>query len=225
MDWPAEVMRLLRGGGLRPENLGRSGAQVYQCGELFLKVDREGALRRAAVMQEYFARKRLSGALVGYVQAGGRDYLICEGARGLCGCDRALLDQPEYLADRVGEAVRALHETDAADCPLADANERAIALKTPPPGALASLRRDALVHGDCCLPNLFLSPGGCQFIDLGGAGLGDRHFDLYWATWSLGYNLGSDAYTGRLLDAYGRDVIDPERLVLCARLSREEASD
>lgn len=222
MNLPEEVLRLLRGGGLQPENLGRSGARVYRCGEYFLKIDRAGALSRAAQMQGYFASRGLSGELAGYAQADGLDYLLVRAVRGVCGCDPSLLAQPRRLAARVGEAVRALHETPAEDCPLADANERAIARKTPSPGELALLRRDTLIHGDCCLPNLFFSEAGCQFIDLGDAGLGDRHFDLYWACWSLAYNLKTDRYNDRLLDAYGRDAVDPQRLRLCARLSRDE---
>ena len=58
------------------------------------------------------------------------------------------------------------------------------------------------------------------FIDLGEGGLGDRHFDLYWAMWSLGYNLKTEAYAGRFLDAYGRDRVDEARMDVCARLSR-----
>lgn len=48
------------------------------------------------------------------------------------------------------------------------------------------------------------------FVDLDCAGVGDRHVDVYWALWTLWFNLHTDAYGDRLLDAYGRDLIDME---------------
>ena len=41
--------------------------------------------------------------------------------------------------------------------------------------------------------------------------MGDRHFDLCWALWSLNYNLKTPRFNDRLLDAYGRDAVDDLR--------------
>ena len=210
---PAEIARLLGDRARSADTLGRSQAQVYACGDLFLKTGPAGTLARAAAMQAYFAEKHLAQEPVAFVCEDGRDYLLTRREPGVCGCEAELLARPEELAGRLGEAVRALHETDFSDCPFFDVNEREA-------GEQAHLLRvDALVHGDCCLPNLFFSDRGCRFIDLGDAGAGDRHFDLYWACWSMQYNLKTDRYNARVLDAYGRDRIDPERMSLCARLS------
>ena len=67
------------------------------------------------------------------------------------------------------------------------------------------LEDDVVVHGDFCLPNVFFD-GEYRFtgfIDLGMAGRGDRHYDLYWGRWTLRYNLGTDAYGDAFFDAYG----------------------
>ena len=215
MNLPDEIARLVGGDAPVADALGRSKARVYAFGELFLKIGPAGSLDRAALMQGYFAKKGLAQEPVAYVQRDGSDYLLMRREMGECGCAPSLLARPEALAVRVGEAVRALHETDFSDCPTDDVNER----EAGPQACL--LRKDALVHGDCCLPNLFFSPEGCRFIDLGDAGAGDRHIDLYWACWSMTYNLKTDRYTARLLDAYGRDRIDPSRLDLYARLKRD----
>ena len=70
-----------------------------------------------------------------------------------------------------------------------------------------------MIHGDYCLPNLLLEDWRFSgFIDLGNAGIGDRHMDLFWGAWSLRFNLKTDAWCRRFLDAYGRDQIDPELL-------------
>ena len=54
------------------------------------------------------------------------------------------------------------------------------------------------------------------FIDLGNGGVGDRHIDLFWGIWSLGFNLKTDRYADRFLDAYGRDRVEPELLRIVA---------
>jgi kanamycin kinase len=54
------------------------------------------------------------------------------------------------------------------------------------------------------------------FIDLGCGGVGDRHIDLFWGAWTLGFNLGTDEYRDIFFDAYGRDKIDLEKLKIIA---------
>jgi kanamycin kinase len=50
------------------------------------------------------------------------------------------------------------------------------------------------------------------FIDVGNGGIGDRHVDLFWGAWTLNFNLGTDAYKDRFLDAYGRDLVNEDAL-------------
>ncbi len=82
-----------------------------------------------------------------------------------------------------------------------------------------ALLRDTLIHGDACLPNLIMENGVFRsFIDVGQAGVGDRHIDLYWAIWSLQYNLGTDAYKDLFLDYYGRELVDDRLLQVVAEV-------
>ena len=75
------------------------------------------------------------------------------------------------------------------------------------------LRNEVLLHGDYCLPNIMLKDFKItSFIDVGNGGIGDRHVDLFWGAWTLWFNLKTDAYRDRFLDAYGRDLVDEERL-------------
>ena len=74
-----------------------------------------------------------------------------------------------------------------------------------------ALQSDILLHGDYCLPNIILNNWKFSgFIDLDTGGLGDRHIDLFWGMWSLQFNLKTDRYRERFLDAYGRSDICPE---------------
>ena len=168
----------LSGLPLAETTVGRSSARVFRAGEdAYLKVGPAGSLLRAAGMQEYMAGKGFSAPLIHYETWRGQDYLLTRAVPGRNAL--AFTDRPEWLCDRLGEALRSLHGTDAAD-----------------------------------------GPGVTGLTDLGEGGLGDGHFDLYWAMWSLEYNLKTDRYNRRFLDAYGMDGVDEERLDCCRRLSR-----
>ena len=80
-----------------------------------------------------------------------------------------------------------------------------------------ALTDKVLLHGDYCLPNILLDNWQFSgFIDVGNGGVGDRHIDIFWGIWSLYFNLKSEAYSDRFLDAYGRDAVQPELLRLIA---------
>ena len=139
-----------------------------------------------------------------------------------------------------GELLRQLHEQPAAECPVADHTGEYLRRAMDnyharrwddalfpgnwgydsPEEAWAVLqehaphfRRDVLLHGDYCLPNVMLEDWRfAGFIDVGGGGIGDRHVDLFWGVWSLGFNLKTDRWGDTFLDAYGRDMVQPEML-------------
>ena len=80
-----------------------------------------------------------------------------------------------------------------------------------------TFEQNTFIHGDFCLPNIMMENGKFStFIDVGLAGVGDRHIDIYWVLWSLWYNLKTDKYTDTFLDFYGRDKVDMERLKVVA---------
>ena len=72
-------------------------------------------------------------------------------------------------------------------------------------------------HGDYCLPNVILrgpTLGGsllAGFVDVGRAGVADRHRDLALAARSIAYNLG-DAWVAPFFAAYGLAEPDPAKL-------------
>ena len=53
-------------------------------------------------------------------------------------------------------------------------------------------------------------------MDVGCGGVGDRHIDLFWGVWTLSFNLKTDRYRDRFLDAYGRDRVDETALKIVA---------
>lgn len=222
---PESIRRRIGALPLKPNAVGRSNARVFQVGSMHLKVGPAGTLERSAVMQDYFHRKGLSSALCEYTRHDGQDWLLTETVQGVPAYDPSLRENMPRLARRLGEIVRSLHETFGEACPYIDVNARALDAYEKEygrafEGDTSLLKNDVLVHGDACLPNIFMDRERFYgFVDLGDAGLGDRHFDLYWTAWSMRYNFKTDEYEDDFLDAYGRDVVDADRLELCAQIS------
>ena len=209
----------------------------------YLKRGAKGALKSEAEMSAYFAKKGLGAAVLGYTSDDEADYLLTERIEGEDCTDPRYLADPRRLAVLLGETLRALHESDFADCPVRDHTAAYLAraeenhrkgcfdvsflsgygIETPEAAwelltsERGSLRNEVLLHGDFCLPNILLRDFCLSgFIDVGCGGVGDRHVDLFWGAWTLAFNLGTDAYRNLFFDAYGRDRIDLRRLGVVA---------
>lgn len=244
---PERFHALLRGGDVYDSSCSAAARVLYidRDGGCFLKSGPKGSLAEEAQMTAYFHSKGLGAQVLAY-EPGERDWLLTARVPGEDCTHADYLSQPERLCDLLAECLRMLHETDASDCPVQ--NRMQTCLETAAKhyeagrfdGALTvggagfadaraawetlqqgkgCLRSDVLLHGDYCLPNVLLDNWRFTgFIDVGSGGLGDRHADLFWGAWSLGFNLKTDRYTGRFLDAYGRDKADGEMLRVIAAL-------
>ena len=216
---------------------------IEQRGGLFLKRSAEGTLKKEARLTRYFHGKGLGAHVVSYHTESGFDWLLTTRVEGEDCTHTDHLADPVRLCDLIGTKLRALHELDGTDCPIThtenyiktvEQNHRAgmfdPCFLPPHLGGLTAedaytffeknkhrLATNTLLHGDYCLPNIMLKDFELSgFIDLGNGGLGDRHVDLFWGAWTLGFNLGTDAYRERFFDAYGRDKIDPSLIDLVA---------
>lgn len=209
-------------------------------GGYYLKKSSKGTLQNEAVMTAYFHGKGLGTEVLEYVSEDS-DWLLTARVRGEdCTCVR-YLDDPVRLCDTLAALLRSLHECDTANCPIpnhtaryfdtVERNYRAGVFDSSYlPKALAGMSADeawhavaeakaefctdTLLHGDYCLPNVMLDDWALSaFIDLGNGGVGDRHVDLFWGAWTLAFNLKTDRYRQRFFDAYGRESINPDRLL------------
>ncbi|MBB5235867.1 APH(3') family aminoglycoside O-phosphotransferase [Deinococcus budaensis] len=177
--------------------------------------------------------------VVGYETAGNHEYLAVTRLPGLPMSDPDATLHPERVTDLLARALRELHALPARECPfnmslpvtLRLARERVQAgavdeadfdeerrgwtaarvfedlVRTRP------AQEDIVVtHGDPCLPNLILNGEYVEgFVDVGRAGLADRHADLALAWRSLLRNLGPQ-WAERFLDLYGREQVDAGKL-------------
>lgn len=212
-------------------------------GGLYLKTAPRGTLTREADMTAFFHSKGLGAQVLAY-ESLEADWLLTRRVPGEDCLDPAYLEDPVRLCDTTAELLRSLHETDISGCPVP--NRTADYLETarrnfaakrydtglfPDNWGYASaeeawqvvqtqghlLKADTLLHGDYCFPNIMLDNWKFSgFIDLGAGGVGDKHVDLFWGTWSLQFNLKTGQYRQRFLDAYGRDNIQEEMFRIVA---------
>lgn len=221
---------------------GRSGARTYRLGRdggYYLKIGDPGQLRADDEALRYFAPCGYAPPVIGY-RCADRDYLLTRELPGLPASHPQRLADPARLAETLGRILRRFHAQPTAGCPLSNSRADMLARvgrnvrRRHLDEAMAAyvgetdidalcgyiqahaavLRDDVVLHGDYCLPNILLDDAGhlTGFLDLGAAGCGDRHYDLFWGRWSLQYNLQTDRYGDRFFDAYGRSAIDPQRL-------------
>ena len=243
--FPAVFGPLLEGAAVYDSSCSQA-ARVYfidREGGLYLKRAAKGSLRREALLTGFFHEKGLGTRVLAY-ESLDCDWLLTERIRGEDCTHEAYMAEPKRLCDVTAQILRQLHEVDVAGCPVADRTAEYLTQARenfaaghfdkalfPDNWGYASaeeawqvleeggshLRADTLLHGDYCLPNIMLRDW--QFsglIDLDSGGVGDRHVDLFWGTWSLQFNLKTDAYRERFLDAYGREKVQPELLRVVA---------
>ncbi|MBQ9083743.1 MAG: aminoglycoside 3'-phosphotransferase [Clostridia bacterium] len=204
----------------------------------YLKTAPKGSLTQEARLNRYFHSLHSGPEVLAY-ESLAEDWLLTRQVPGEDCTHAQYLSDPVRLADTTAGLLRALHEMPVSDCPVHHTERYIRAVRENhrkgifdatlfPDGwgmptveeahriaeaALPCLKSDTLLHGDYCLPNIVLENWHFTgFIDLGNGGIGDRHIDLFWGTWTLCFNLHTDAYCGRFLDAYGRDCFDPELL-------------
>ena len=242
-DFPAQFRPLLEGCPVYDSSCSPE-ARVWLLereGGLFLKASPKGSLQKEAALTAFYHSKGLSAEVLAY-ESLEKDWLL---TRRIPGEDcLSYMEDSVRLCDLTAELLRMLHETDISGCPVP--NRTADYLETarrnyeakrydvslfPDNWGYATpeeawkvmeeqgkyLKADTLLHGDYCLPNILLDNWRFSgFIDVGAGGLGDRHVDLFWGIWSLEFNLKTNQYRERFLDAYGRDRVEEEMFRIVA---------
>lgn len=200
----------------------------------YLKTAPKGSLEKEAALTSFFHEKGLGAEVLAY-ESLDADWMLTRRIPGEDCTWQPYKDDPIRLCDTTAELLRMLHETPFAGCPVPHRTREYLATAKhnyqhkaydislfPDNWGYATpeeawqvveetgkyLQTNTLLHGDYCLPNIMLDNWRFTgFIDLDTAGVGDRHVDLFWGIWSLQFNLKTDCYRERFLDAYGRDCI------------------
>lgn len=244
-DIPSEVASLAEGMPIY-DSSSSPEARVYfidREGGFYAKRAERGTLRNEGMMTDYFHSIGLAPRVEYYIESE-YDWLVTRAADGEDLTSERYLSDPRRLAVMIGENLRSLHERSISGCPPRDRVTEYLSLaernyrtgnydKTHFPDSFgyasaedawariskhgSTLCSEVLIHGDYCLPNIIAKDGKIrEYIDLGAAGIGDRHIDIFWGVFTLEFNTGTDRYKDLFLDAYGRDRIDEEKLLTVA---------
>lgn len=244
---PEEFHRLMYGAAIYDSSCS-SEAQVFYIDKdkgYFLKSAPAGTLKKEAELTAWFHKKRLATEVLAYI-SNEKDWMLTEKVPGEDLTWTFYRENPERVCDVTAELLRKLHETDFSDCPVPDRTAEYLdtarynyehqiynaslfpdnwGYKSPQEAWTVVekyghlLKRDILLHGDYCLPNIILNNWKFSgFIDLGCSGVGDRHVDIFWGIWTLYFNFKTDRYRERFLDAYGKYDIEPDLLKVIAAI-------
>ena len=247
-EYPEELARFLQGFAVFDSSCSPEAKVLFidRDSGLFLKTAGAGTLETEARMTAYLHSLGLSAEVLYYGTSEGRDRLLTRRIPGEDCTHPRYLAGPKRLCDTTALLLRQLHETDGKDCPVPDRIRTYTETvrngfdgshyepelfrglwefasfteaKRAAEEGLPLLKKDVLLHGDYCLPNVILDDWRFSgYIDLGNGGIGDRHIDIVWGIWTLKFNLKTTEYTGRFMDAYGRDRIEPEMLRMVAAM-------
>lgn len=242
---PQDIRRVVSGANIYDSSCSPE-AKVYfidRGNGYFLKHSGKGMLEKESKMTEYFYSKGLGAEVLNYI-SNDSDWLLTSAVTGEDCAHKDYLMDPKRLCDTLAQELRKLHETDCSGCPIPDRTAEYLAkaeqnyhtgnydrsnifdrfgcrsAKEAYDTLIAGkddLHSRVLLHGDYCLPNIILNNWKLSgFIDVGNGGVGDRHIDIFWGVWSLWFNLKTNQYYERFLDAYGRDKADESILKIVA---------
>lgn len=211
--------------------------------EIFIKVSHKNSLYDEYIMTKYFHDIGLSAKVLDY-KSYDYDYLITEKINGENCIDTQYLNNPNRLVETLAMILKNLHQLKTNTVPrYFRTNEYINKVKInyknnyfqkeyfAPIISFDSIEKsyefinknchklnnNTLVHGDYCLPNIILNNWDFSgFIDLGLAGQGDKHFDIFWGMWSIYYNTKDINYSKKFLKLYGSNNFDYDLLKVIA---------
>jgi kanamycin kinase len=215
--------------------------------DIFLKVTPIKQMQNEVRMTDYLYKYGVCPRVLHYSSDDKRDYLITDRITGSDAASDEYLTQPDRLTEIFAESLVNLHRVKDVDCPNINGLEEMVIraegnyrkgraekgiLRFLGYTSIESAYEDMIylyknanedkvvIHGDYCLPNLILHDFKMNgYVDVGYGGIGDSHYDIFWGLWSLQHNLKSNDYSHRFVQAYGKPIIDQDRLRLCGLLS------
>ena len=215
-NFPKELHYLFEGAKIYDSSSHPAMTVLYSDLGYYIKIAEKGALQKEAELARLFERCGMGVEVVFYFSED-KDYMVTKEAKGEDALAACYLDNPERLCKVLAEAMNYLHSRPIEGVPVSlcmDTYAKA--------GKGHLMKQDTFIHGDFCLPNVILADWKFgTFIDVGLAGIGDKHIDIYWVLWSLNYNLKTDRYTDCFLEAYGKEKVDMEVLRLVAEVEEQ----
>ncbi len=210
-DFPNELHYIFENAKVYDSSSHPTMTVLYSENGYYVKIGEKSSMTKEAEMAKLFERNGIGVEVVSYI-SNDKDYMVTRPAKGE-DCTH-YLNNPEKLCEVLAESMKFLHNRPVADIPVSPCMETY--------AGLDFIKQDTFIHGDFCLPNIILDNWKFStFIDMGLAGVGDRHIDIYWALWSLEHNLQTDKYTDYFLSLYGEDNYDKDILKKVAEIESQ----
>lgn len=215
-EFPKEIQYLLENTTIYDSSSNPDMQVLYSEKGYYIKIAGKDTLKKEAQMTRIFESKGIGAKVAAFISED-KDYLVTEVVKGNDGLEH--LNEPEKLCEALAEAMRYLHNLSIENVPVSVSMKKYEALEND------KIKSDTFIHGDFCLPNIMLENWKLiSFIDVGESGVGDKHIDLFWAMWSLAYNLKTEEYNDLFLDLYGRDKADMELLALVEKMELKDVA-
>lgn len=240
-DYPKELQQYFNYNNIYDSSCSKVATVLYIDTGFYLKISKKDSLKQEYLNTKWFNKIGLGVQVVKYLSLD-KDYLLTTEAKGLDGTH--FTDNPKKLCEIYASTLKKLHNTNYESyidnnkmenyLTLARNNyklgkyEDYVLLKSFNINSkeevieyiknnIHKLKSDTLLHGDYCLPNIVINENDdVTLIDLDHAGIGDKHIDLFWAIWSLTFNLKTEKYNNYFLELYGKNEYDESILKLIA---------
>lgn len=190
--FPDKIENIVKGIKYSKDNIGRSEDEVYIFESKYvLKIsNNKDRLKDEKERIDFLNSCNIPcSKSICYLEENDKCYYLRTCINGRSLIDKKIKENPELLIDILVEVINILRSIDKYDCPFKSKD---------------NVGTD-FVHGDLCLPNIYVDENNkfVGFIDLDNFGRGDRWYDYSWLLWSLKYNLKTDKYNKVLLDRLG----------------------
>ncbi|MBR4163694.1 MAG: phosphotransferase [Solobacterium sp.] len=189
--FPEVIEKIVKGLSYQKDDIGRSGDSVFLFENRYvLKCSNDGEkLKREKEKTDWLRKYIPSAESVCFTEENNRYYYLRTALQGDSLIAERFMKDPEALTDVLVNVIGILRSLDQKECPF-DSFES---------------KGDDFVHGDLCLPNIFVNQENAfiGLIDVENAGKGDRWHDYAWLLWSLSYNLKTEQYNTVLLEKLG----------------------
>ena len=240
-DYPKELHLYFNYNNIYDSSCSNIATVLYIDTGFYLKISPKDSLREEYLNTKWFHKYGLGVEVVKYISTD-KDYLLTKEAKGEDGTH--YINDPIKLCQIYASTLKQLHSIDINNYNETSKMENYLILAKKNyelekyedyvllkrfnikqkeeviqyiKENIHKLKNDTLLHGDYCLPNIVIDDkSNVTLIDLDHAGIGDKHIDLFWAIWSLSYNLKTEEYNDYFLELYGKDNYDEEILKLIA---------
>ena len=193
MDFPDEIKDIIGNIPYTIDNIGRSEDIVYIFeNKYILKISKDiNKLTQEKQKNDWLSSHIPGPKSILLIQKNNNIYYLRECLSGNSLISKNILDKPIILIDILINVIKILRKLDKEECPFkSEENEG-----------------NDFVHGDLCLPNIFINENNefIGFIDVGNSGKGDKYYDYAWLLWSIQYNLKTNKYNEMFLNQIGID--------------------